>query len=183
MNTLSEMELIDLAIGGDERAFENLVRQHYHSVYRLAFKWFAVKEDAEDITQEVFVKFARKLSTFNRKSSLKTWLFRVVVNTAKDFARRHSTKRQYEAIYADELGGNNPGLSRQDSIDAYKLHSAIDRLPYKQKTSLLLVMAEGLTHKEAADILKCSETTVSWRIHQARKKLKKISAGWYDDER
>jgi len=176
------MELFDLAISGDEYAFQDLVQRHYLNVYRLSFKWCSVKEDAEDITQEVFIKFARKLKTFNRKSSLKTWLFRITINTVKDYVRKNSTKKFYEAAYADEHARNNPGPSQESSIDTSRLYEAIDRLPDKQRAALLLVMAEGLSHKEAAYALNCSETTVSWRIHQARKRLRKILPGWYDNE-
>jgi len=86
----TDMELVELAAGGDERSFENLIQKHYLPVYHLSYKWCRVKEDAEEITQKVFIKLSRKLSTFNRRSSFRTWLYRIVINTAKDYIRKHS---------------------------------------------------------------------------------------------
>lgn len=169
----SDMKLVDLAIGGDERSFENLIQKHYLSVYQLSFKWCRVKEDAEEITQEVFIKLSRKLNTFNRRSSFRTWLYRIVINTAKDFTRKNSTSRLYESAFAEKQANEKNDENPSDPVDTQQIYDAIDTLPVKQKAALMLVAAEGMNHKEAATVLNCSETTVSWRIHQARKALKK----------
>lgn len=173
MITDSDMELVDLAKRGDERSFANLIEKYYQFVYSLSFKWCRIKEDAEEITQEVFVKLSRKLSTFNRESSFKTWLYRITINTAKDYSRKNCTKRLYESTFSDEQSNGDSGASSSESPRTTQLYDAIDKLPDKQKAAVMLVMAEGLSHKEAANILNCSETTVSWRIHQARKRLNK----------
>ena len=173
MDTYSDIELVELSVGGDAEAFEYLVKRHYMTVYKVSYKWCGVREDAEDIAQEVFVKLARKLKTFGRKSSFRTWLYRITVNTAKDFSRKVATKRVYEAEFASEQGLNNPSPLRDEHIEADRLYKALDKLPEKQKTAVLLVFSEGLSHKEAARVLGCPEATVSWRIFQARKRLKK----------
>jgi RNA polymerase sigma-70 factor, ECF subfamily len=170
MDSYSDMELVERSQGGDEAAFEQLVNRHYPTVYRVSYKWCGVKEDAEDITQEVFVKLARKLRMFGRRSSFSTWLYRVTINTAKDFIRKHHTKRRYDAAFEQDAG--NPSQVSEEALEAGRLYRLLDQLPEKQKASILLVFAEGRNHKEAAEILGCSETTVSWRIFQARKKLK-----------
>jgi RNA polymerase sigma-70 factor, ECF subfamily len=170
----SDLELVNLAIGGDERSYSHLIERYYQFVYSLSFKWCRIKEDAEEITQDVFIKLSRKLSTFNHDSSFKTWLYRITINTAKDYSRKNSTKRSYESAFAEEQSGETQGVSSSESLRANQLYDAIDRLPEKQKAAMMLVFAEGLSHKEAAEILDCSETTVSWRIHQARKRLNKI---------
>jgi RNA polymerase sigma-70 factor (ECF subfamily) len=174
MTDYTDMELVDMSLSGNERAFENLVERHYLTVYGLSYKWCRIKEDAEEIAQEVFVKLTRKLNTFNSKSSFKTWLYRVTINTAKDYYRKNATRRAYESAFADEQHHNNPGNPPSDTIAARQAYAAIDKLPEKQKGALMLVVSEGLSHKEAAEVLGCSETTISWRIHQARKKLKKV---------
>lgn len=177
MINYSDRELVDLAMGGDESAFENLIQRHYLSVYSLSYKWCRVKEDAEEIAQEVLIKLTRKLNTFKLESSFKTWLYRITINTAKDYIRKNSTRRTYESAFAREQAYENPGTSPSESVKADQVYDAIDMLPDKLKASLMLVMAEGLSHREAADVLKCSEKTISWRIHQARKKLKKTLTG------
>jgi RNA polymerase sigma-70 factor (ECF subfamily) len=176
-----DMELVDLATGGDERSFANLIERHYMAIYRLSFRWCRVKEEAEDITQEVFIKLGRKLNTFKRRSSFKTWLYRIAINTAKDYSRKNATGRSYEAAFAEEQFREKTDSTLSNPIDARELYNAIDTLPARQKAALMLVAAEGMNHKDAAAVLNCSETTVSWRIHQARKALKKHFTGWYKD--
>ena len=173
MDHLNDIELVNRSLGGDALAFEHLVKRHYQSVFRLSYKWCGVKEDAEDIVQEVFVKLARKLKSFGQRSAFKTWLYRVTINTAKDFIRKSATKRGYETAYAMEQGAENPGPSPQKNLDPKRLYRALSKLPEKQKDAVLLVLGEGFSHKEAARTLGCPETTVSWRIFQARKKLLK----------
>jgi RNA polymerase sigma-70 factor, ECF subfamily len=174
----SDMELVNLAIGGDERSFSHLIERYYQFVYNLSFKWCRIKEDAEEITQDVFIKLSRKLTTFNHDSSFRTWLYRITINTAKDYRRKDCTKRIYESAFAEEQADENAGASSSESMEANRLYDALDKLPDKQKAAMMLVFAEGLNHKEAAEILNCSETTVSWRIHQARKRLNKIFTVW-----
>lgn len=173
MDIYSDIELVELSVAGGAEAFEYLVKRHYLTVYKVSYKWCGVREDAEDIAQEVFVKLARKLKTFGRKSSFRTWLYRITVNTAKDFCRKAGTKRAYETAFAAERSQDNPGSQEDERLDAARLYKSLDKLPEKQKMAVLLVLSEGLSHKEAARVLRCPEATVSWRIFQAKKRLKK----------
>jgi len=174
MDNNNDIELVQLSLGGDALAFEHLVKKHYLTVYRLSYKWCGVKEDAEDIAQEVFVKLAQKLKGFGRRSSFKTWMYRITINTAKDFIRKCASKRGYETAFAMQQSVTNPGPPLDDHLDARQLYKALDNLPAKQKAAVLLVFGEDMSHKEAARVLNCPEATVSWRIFQARKKLKTI---------
>lgn len=173
MDHYTDIELVQLSLDGDGDAFEHLVKRHYETVFRVSYKWCGLKEDAEDIAQEVFVKLAQKLNTFGQKSSFKTWLYRIAVNTAKDFIRKCVTKHGYETAYAMEQGDANPGPPPEHHLEAKRLYNALGRLSEKQKAAVLLVLSEGLSHQEAARVLNCPEATVSWRIFQARKTLKK----------
>jgi RNA polymerase sigma-70 factor (ECF subfamily) len=173
MDNYNDIELVQLSLGGDARAFEHLVKRHYMSAYTVSYKWCGIKEDAEDIAQEVVVKLARKLKTFGQRSSFKTWFYRMTINTAKDFTRKYTTKRVYETAFTLEQSSNNPVPAPDENPDAAQLYREIAKLPEKQKMAVLLVYGEGLSHKEASQVLKCPETTVSWRIFQAKKKLKK----------
>jgi RNA polymerase sigma factor (sigma-70 family) len=172
MDNYSDIDLIGLAVDGDEHAFEALVQRHYLPVYHFSFKWCRIREDAEEITQEVFIKLTRKLKTFKNKSSFSTWLFRIAINTAKDYSKKKSARKLYESAFGNEQVRDNPGPLNEDTGKADRLYSLIDKLPEKQKAALMLVMAEGLSHGEAAKVLKCREKTISWRIHQARSRLK-----------
>lgn len=172
MESFNDMELVERAQKSDSGAFETLISRHYRTVYRAAYRWCGIREDAEDITQEVFIKVARKLKTFAKKSSFKTWLYRITVNTAKDFGRKRSTRRSYMNAWRAEPRESDTNPGEDAGSNTGELYAAIGRLPSRQKAAALLVWAEGLTHREASRVLECSESTVSAHIFQAREKLK-----------
>jgi RNA polymerase sigma factor (sigma-70 family) len=104
INGLSDRELVGRAVGGDSSMFECLVNRHYMLVYRVAYKWCGIRENAEDITQEVFVKLARAIHGFKGGSAFRTWLYRITVNTAKDYLRSSARKVANEGAYIKERG-------------------------------------------------------------------------------
>lgn len=159
--------LIDKARKGDAHAFEALVNAHYEAMYKMAFKWCRNQQDAEDITQEACIKLARGLDSFNGNSAFTSWLYRLVINTGKDWLRKQSRHPSSDAGL--ESAGSDS--KAEDQLYARQVLAAVYDLPEGERDSLLLVMSEGLTHKEAADVLGCKESTISWRIHEARKKL------------
>jgi RNA polymerase sigma-70 factor (ECF subfamily) len=171
MNQKTDNNLIEMAVTGNEEALEVLVRRHYMTVYRLAFRWCRIKEDAEDVTQEVFVKMAGRLHSFRLKSSFPTWLYRVTVNTAMDLFRKRDVRGKYESMTELPAITGNPSPNPEEAVLFRQIYDQLDRLPAKQKAAVLLVFTEGLSHRDAARALGCSETTISWRIFQARKKL------------
>ena len=177
MEAHSDIELAGLAQGGDAGAFSRLIERHYMLMYTVAYKWTCSREDAEDVAQEVCLKLARDLMSFKGASSFRTWLYRVAVNAAKDYIRKHSAKRKHEEEFVREhLVTGNPGRvegSEEDpGISAEALLMEIRKLPDKYREALLLVHSEGLSHKEAGEVLGCAESTVSWRVHEGKKKLK-----------
>ncbi len=171
MENQGDAELIRLAREGDSDAFEELVERNYLFVYKVSYKWCGVKEDAEDITQEVFMKLAGKMQSFKESSAFQTWLYKVTINTAKDFVKKSSRKRKKEMAYSEQQKIENDPNQKEDSISEI-VHDLIIRLPHKLRDTALLVFSEGMNHKEAATILNCSEKTVSWRIFEVKKKLK-----------
>jgi len=172
---LSDRELVRLARGGDGSALESLFDRHYRTAYRVAYRWCGTRQDAEDAAQESFIKVVRGLHTFRESSSFTTWLYRIVVNTAMDMHRRTAARARL-ADDTDLQGTSAPMAAAADppDCDAERAWSAVGSLPEKQRTALLLVCGEGLSHREAAAVMGCPEVTVSWRIHQARRKLGKI---------
>ncbi len=171
---LSDLELVRLAREGDGFALECLFERHYPTAYRVAYRWCGSRQDAEDVAQETFIKVVRGLRTYRENSSFTTWLYRIVVNTAMDLHRRSNARSRL----AEDVGlqGKPEATAAADppDRDAERAWSAVGALPEKQRTALLLVFGEGLSHREAAAVLGCPEVTVSWRIHQARKKLGKM---------
>lgn len=171
MDRAKEQELIIRALDGQRRALDALVAAHYDMMFRVAYRWCGNKADAEDITHNAFVKFAENLSRFRGDSSLRTWLYRITLNEAHDWNRRRK-RRPQAPLHEDVAATNN--ASAEDNVFAFEIMRHITQLPTHERAALLLVAGEDLSHAEAAKILGCMESTVSWRIHSARRKLKHL---------
>ena len=143
-------------------------------VYSVAYKWCGNREQAEDVTHDVFIKLARTIGQFRFGSAFTTWLYRIVVNTTKNVHARHQLQTERYAQYSDITMQHEPA-SQETTIAAQQAFALLDSLPQKHKQAVLLVLCEGLSHKEAADISGCAETTISWRLFQAKKQLKKLA--------
>ncbi|MGN7437894.1 MAG: RNA polymerase sigma factor [Alcanivorax sp.] len=171
MHNTDETELIQRASRGDAEAFEALVNTYYEAMFKMAYKWCGNNRDAEDITQEACIKLARGIASYKGDSKFTSWLYVLVVNTAKDWYKsqnRHPEGTELlESIVADEEKTEDKLYTKQVLAEVYKL-------PEAEKESLLLVMGQGLSHKEAAKLSGVKESTISWRIHEARKKLSSI---------
>ena len=162
-----EKALIERAQNGDRSAFEALLRDHYDVIYRIAYKWCGNKADAEDITQNACVKLARSLGSFRFQSAFLTWLYPLVINTAKDWAK---SRKQSSADLETVPEPSEPAQG-EDTVYARQVMEQVRQLPDKEKEAVYLVFSEGLSHREAAAIMNCKASTVSWYIHEARKKL------------
>ncbi|MFQ5585688.1 MAG: RNA polymerase sigma factor, partial [Thermodesulfobacteriota bacterium] len=169
LDGLSDRELVERAVGGESGMFECLVNRHYMLVYRVAYKWCGIRENAEDITQEVFVKLARAIHGFKGGSSFRTWLYRITVNTAKDYLRSSARKMANEGAYMKEREvAAQRAATNGNPVSSEELYAALGSLSPKLKEAVILVLSEGLSHKEAAGVLGCAETTVSWRVFKAK---------------
>lgn len=173
--------LIRAAQAGDAEAFEQLLERHYDTIYRFAYKWCGDRADAEDVTQQACLKLARALKSYRFESAFTSWLYRVVINCAKDWAR---TEGRHVSVPEDDLveesrGDRNPV---EHLTYLWQLLHKLDSLPEGLKETLLLVHGEGLTHGEAARVLEVKDSTVSWRLHEFRKRysLSMNEGGLYD---
>lgn len=171
MDVTINKDLIVKAQGGDAFAFEALVNHYYETMFKMAYKFCGNKLNAEDITQEACIRLAKGLQTYRHDSAFTTWLYRLVLNTGKDWFRKN---RRYDSSGDDELV-MEMAKSEEPSADAQvyakQVLAALWKLPETEREALILVMSDGMTHKEAAEVLGCQEGTVSWRIFEARKKL------------
>lgn len=177
MDEMEDDMLVSLACGGNAKAFEALVERHYERIYAIAFKWCRSKDAAQDIAQECCIKMAGGLGTYRRGSKFTTWLYTLVLNTARDWQRRQGRQSLRETPLAEGYEGVSPDAGAEDKLFARQALEEIYALPDKERDAVLLVFAEGLSHREAAKILGCAEPTVSWRIHRARARLNKRLAG------
>ncbi|PCJ95734.1 MAG: RNA polymerase subunit sigma-24 [Zetaproteobacteria bacterium] len=164
-------DLINRAVRGDADAFEDLVNNYYEVMFKMAYKWCTNQRDAEDITQEACIKLARGIASYKADSKFTSWLYRLVINTAKDWYKsqnRHPDSTELIETFAAE--DSKP----DEKIYVNQVWEQVHKLPEAEKESLLLVIGQGLSHKEAAQISGVKESTISWRIHEARKKLQAI---------
>lgn len=163
---MTDNALIKRAAGGDKSAFALLLQEVYDDMFKMAYKYGGNRQDAEDITQNACIKLARHIGSYKFEAAFTSWLYRLVINTAKDFYRGQKSGIALE----DSHIGAAPA---EAEIKAYtnQILAKVYALPENEKTAIILVMSEGFTHAEAAQIMECKESTVSWYIHEARKKL------------
>jgi RNA polymerase sigma-70 factor (ECF subfamily) len=165
-------ETIRRAQRGDRDAFSRLVEDHYASMFRFACRYCADRQDAEDVTQQACIKLARAIGQFRFESAFSTWLYRLVINCARDW---HKSQR---AGLREELNDVPTGDPVESAVLLRQVIGLVEQMGEGFRESLVLVIAEGLTHAEAAAILEVKESTVSWRLHEIRKRLNGgLSAG------
>ncbi len=168
-----DSDLAERAGGGDREAFRQLLERHYDTAYRVAFRFTHSVEDAEDIAQDVCLTLANRLRTFRGKSRFTTWLYSVVVNACRDHARKQKSTRVLQENYA-VFREMDDADREHDAMRLDWLHGAVASLEPKLRETAILVLAENLSHASAAGALGCAESTVSWRMHEVRKKLKNL---------
>ncbi len=171
MEKISDQELVGLAVSGDAASFARLIERHYDMIFRIAFKWCGDREDAEDIAQDVCVKLGTVIHGFKGKSAFSSWLYRITLNAVCDFQRAASRRRdnvEAMAVVSQTDYRPDPALEMTQS----QMWQKVRQLPPKQRDAMLLIYAEDLSHGEAAKIMECAESTISWHVHEAKKRLR-----------
>ncbi|AUX76746.1 MULTISPECIES: RNA polymerase sigma factor [Sinorhizobium] len=168
-----DAELVERAVSGDREAFGRLIERHYDFVHAVAWRWSGNEADAEDIAQEVCIRLGSAIRGFRGTSRFRTWLYALTLNAARDHRRRRARDERKMQAYASDsaLSAMSDG---DDEERREALWAAVRALPEKQCDAVLLVYAEGLSHAAAADVLGCSEATISWHVHEARKRLRTL---------
>ncbi len=171
-----DKELIERCLKGDQSAFYILVERYHERSFWTAYKYVHKTEDAEDITQDAFLKAFNMLHRFDVERNFFTWLYRIVVNAAIDFLRR---KSQQSAAPIDNLKEVLPdektkapsfGLEQEERDK--QVHKILEQMSEPYKSVLVLRELEGKSCKNIAEILDVPHATVRWRLHCARKIFK-----------
>lgn len=179
----AEAGLIRRCIAGDEAASTELVFQHHHLVLGLATHLLGDREEAQDLSQEVFMRVFRTLQRFRGQSSLRTWIFRIVINQARNRQRWWRRRQRSAQVSLDEhirehgdmvLGADASTPDRELSRKELgaRLHAALQHLPFDQRTALVLREIEGLRYDEIAFSLGLPVGTVKSRLTRARQALR-----------
>jgi RNA polymerase sigma-70 factor (ECF subfamily) len=182
-----EAALIARCTAGDETACAELVAVHQRMVYGLAFTLLGNRDDALDLSQEVFLRVFRTLGRFRGQSALRTWIYRIVVNQARNRQRWWRRRRRAEQISLDEYLQKFGDLESRHEVPpdrllasketAAKIWQALDRLPFDQRTALILREVEGLRYEEIAYSLDVALGTVKSRLTRARQALREELLG------
>lgn len=169
-DSAADQDLVARACGGDRRAFEALLRRHYDGIHRVAWRLTGSPSDADDIAQDVCCLLVEKLAGFKGEAKFTTWLYGVVVNAFRDHYRRSRTLKRFRTGLS-VLAGLAIGPDGRDLYRRGWMASELSRLDPLLRETVVLVIGEDMTHGEAANALGVAESTVSWRMHEAKRRL------------
>src|ERR1035437_5802695 len=173
--TDADSELVLQTQSGSPAAFETLIRNHQRMIHSLTFRMTGSLADAEDLAQETFIRAYEQIGSFRGTAKFSTWLYRIAVNACLNWRQSEARRFHLHANCAEEISAHhaNGDNSPAKNGACEQVQSALLKLPAKQRAAIVLTIYDGLNHAEAAHVLGCSETTVSWRVFAARRKLKR----------
>jgi RNA polymerase sigma-70 factor, ECF subfamily len=176
-DTASIDQLIERCLQGDQAAWEAIVRQHWRKVFNVAYKFVGKHDEAEDLTQDIFLKLFKSLDTFDRRANFQTWLISVSRNLCIDHYR--SVRKERETIDRDVDAGELAPASKDTGPYAALEHSdrrallrrALDELAPTLRSAVMLRDIHELSYQDIADQLQLPEGTVKSRINRGRLEL------------
>jgi len=180
-------ELVRRVQAGDKKAFDLLVLKYQHKIVQLINRYLRDPHEALDVAQETFIKAYRALPSFRGDSAFYTWIYRIAINTAKNYLASRSRRPIDDDIEIDtaEQFESAPGLRDQETPEGILLSEelarviqlAMDELPDELRTAITLRELDGLTYDEIANVMSCPVGTVRSRIFRAREAIdKKMNA-------
>jgi RNA polymerase sigma-70 factor (ECF subfamily) len=170
----SDEDLASAAAQGDGAAFRRLIERHYDRVYRLAYRFLGSRAEAEDAAQDICLALAGKVRSFGGRSRFSTWLYALAMNACRDRMRKRAGTLHHEGAYAAAAEMRLADWADSDRRTRW-LYQALDRLDPALKETALLVLAEEMSHAEAGAVLGVKESTVSWRMHEVKKRLQAMA--------
>lgn len=187
----TDQQLVERVQQGDKRAFDLLVLKYQHKIIAVVHRYVRDSADVHDVVQEAFIKAYRALANFRGDSAFYTWMYRIAINTAKNYLiskGRRPPSSDVDIEDAEYFSGNDNlqdvntpenNLFRDELHTA--VHDVIKQLPEDLRTAVTLREMEGLSYEEIADIMDCPVGTVRSRIFRAREAIDKIVQPMMDD--
>lgn len=168
--------LVERSRGGDEGAFDEIVRRHKRFIYLVARRLLGSHEDADEAAQVAFIRAWRALDRFRGEAALRTWLTRIVLNVAKSMRSAQEPEEGIEACdrLADPGEGSDERMRRKQARQ--RVRRAVDGLPPRQREVVVLKVFSEMTHREVAASMGLSEGSVKAHLHQAVSNLRRIMA-------
>ena len=187
-----DQELIDRFQGGDERAFDELVRRHEQRIRSLCRYYLHDPADAADVAQETFIRAYRALPKFRPEANFSTWLYRIAVNLSLNCLRGQRRRRwlapisrllHEEARQAEGAAAGTTPLQELEAAERIRrVRAALDALPEEQRTAVILHRFQGLKYQEIAEVTGSSLSAVEARLHRAKLKLTRLLADYMLEE-
>ncbi len=183
----ADLPLMEALQAGNEAALNELINRHREPLVHFVYRYLHDEAAARDVVQETFVRVFFKAKKFEPRSSVKTWIYAIALNLARDQGRKLA-KRQREVSLNAAGPDDRPPMELADTAptpgeeagqrDRFgALQRAIDKLPHKLKAALILFSLEGRSQREAADILGTTPKTVETRVYHAKEKLRRLLDG------
>jgi RNA polymerase sigma factor (sigma-70 family) len=185
---LGEQELIASLKQGSEVAFKELVGVFKDRIYNTSLGFVQNSEDAEEITQDVFIKVFENINDFRGDARLSTWLYRIAVTGSLEFLRKKKRKKRAGLLISlfsrkdnewHQPDFNHPGIAAENKETAAVLFKAINQLPEQQQTAFLLQKTENLSQTEIADVMNTSVGAVESLLQRAKTNLRKLLEEYY----
>ena len=188
---MSVDNLIENLKKGDINSFRILVNEHQRKVLNTCYRFLNNKEDAEDLTQEVFLEVYKSISSFRGESKISTWIYRIAVTKSLDFIRKKKRKKRFtilKRVFSDD--NIKSGIPDKTNLNPVKkveeqdririLNEALESLPQNQRAAFTLSKYDEMSYKEIAEILNTTIPSVESLIHRAKNKLKKKLFYYYE---
>jgi RNA polymerase sigma-70 factor (ECF subfamily) len=174
---LSDADLVRRTRKGEQTAFDILIRRYQRQAVAVAYRLLGNAQDAQEVTQDAFLKGFRSLESLNKPEAFGGWLMRIVSNLSLNYRRSRATR---PAVPLDGIadgaaipsGGPVRQLEGREMGQA--IQQALEQLPEKQRLALVLFTMEGVPQKQVAETLDCSVEAVKWHVFAARKKLREL---------
>ena len=188
---MEENKLIQLLKNENEEAFKMLFKDHAKNVHNVALSILQNTEDAEDITQEVFVEVFQSIHQFKGEAKLSTWIYRISVSKSLEFLRKKNRKKRFgfiQSLFAEESISPitdvpdfyHPGVQLENKERSKILFAAINQLPEKQKTAFVLNKIEDLSYAEISEVMALSLSSVESLLFRAKQNLQKLLGDYYE---
>ena len=181
---MDEKELVLSIINKDENSYKILIKNYKSIVFNTCYSFLQSYEDAEEVSQDVFIEVFDSIHKFKFNSVLSTWIYRITVNKCIDTIRKKKSKKRLAnliSIFSPEFSNSNQIVNRNTPETIYvntengnSLLKSIKKLPENQRTALVLSFMEGLSNKEISEVMDTTSSAVESLIQRAKKNLKKI---------
>lgn len=192
---MNEKEFIENLKQGKQNAYGQFITDYEQKVFSTCMSFVPNKEDAEDIAQEVFVEVFNSIGKFKGKSSLSTWIYRISTNKCLEFIRKKNAKKRFafmQSIFGNEVPidktgyfteMNHPEILLENKERSAAIFKGINKLPEAQRVAFTLHKIDGRSYQEICEITEKSLWSVESLMFRAKKNLKEILRGVYEEEK